>query len=146
MVKRFAVVLVLVTWACRHDMYERPERRPLGSSEFFPDRSASRPLVADTVPREAPPRISLDVERGRERFEIFCAPCHGRTGDGNGIIVQHGFPKPPSFTSRAYSAAEIVQVIATGRNTMYSYADRVPQSDRWAIAAYIGWLQSEKRR
>jgi mono/diheme cytochrome c family protein len=89
------------------------------------------------------------VGRGRERYEIFCAPCHGRHGEGDGVIVRHGFPRPPSYFSAdlmAMQPAEIVKTITEGHGEMYSYADRVPESDRWAIAAYIGFLQSGRRR
>ena len=129
-------------------MVDRPEQRPLGRSAFFPDRSASRPAVADTVPRALAPLPPATLARGRERYEIFCAPCHGSDGEGNGVIVRHGFPAPPSYFSpdaRAMSDADIVKVIAEGRGKMYSYGSRVAENDRWAIAAYIRQLQSERR-
>ncbi len=82
--------------------------------------------------------------RGRERFEIFCAPCHARTGDGDGIIVQRGFTKPPSLHEprlREAPAGHFFHVMTHGFGAMYSYASRVPPGDRWAIVAYIRALQ-----
>ncbi len=129
---------------------------------------ASRPLVANTVARghlEAdqafytgklgtnlvetfPFPITRDVlERGHERFDIFCSPCHGRTGEGNGMIVQRGFPPPPSYHIERLRQAPVghfFDVITHGYGIMYSYAERVPPADRWAIAAYIRVLQQSR--
>lgn len=80
------------------------------------------------------------LARGRERFDIFCAPCHSRTGNGDGMIVQRGMPRPPSLHDARLRAApdrHILQVITHGYGAMYAYADRVPPDDRWAIAAYV---------
>jgi mono/diheme cytochrome c family protein len=108
---------------------------------------------AGTVARDAPagdvfsrrPPMSLAlVRRGRERFDIFCAPCHGPAGDGTGMVVQRGMPQPPSFHDPRLVAApdaHFVEVITNGHGAMYSYADRVPPPDRWAITAYIRALQ-----
>jgi mono/diheme cytochrome c family protein len=82
--------------------------------------------------------------RGRQRFDIYCAPCHGRSGDGAGMVVQRGFPAPPSYhTDRLRHAADshFYQVISDGYGVMYPYADRVTPHDRWAIVAYIRALQ-----
>lgn len=150
MVRRMLLAAMLVASACRRDMVDRPPRRPLGSSPFFADRSASRPAIRDTVPRETVAATPvLSKRRGEERFEIYCAPCHGRGGDGDGVIVRHGFPRPPSFFSPellAMPSDEIVKTIAEGHGKMYSYADRVAERDRLAIAAYIRTLQTEPRR
>jgi mono/diheme cytochrome c family protein len=84
------------------------------------------------------------LARGRERFDIYCAPCHSRTGDGDGMIVQRGMPRPPSFHSqrlREVPDRHFLQVITLGYGAMYAYADRVPPADRWAITAYIRALQ-----
>jgi mono/diheme cytochrome c family protein len=144
-VVRRALVLTLILAACRQDMVDRPPRRPLGSTAFFADRSASRPLVADTVPYpQAEPPTPVPLARGRERYAIYCQPCHGLRGDGDGVIVRHGFPRPPAFANE--TPAEIVAIIANGRKAMYSYADRVPERDRWAIAAYVAQLQSGAAR
>ena len=84
------------------------------------------------------------LARGRERFDIFCAPCHARTGDGDGMIVERGMPRPPSFHSvrlRDAPDRHFLQVITNGYGAMYAYADRVPPADRWAITGYIRALQ-----
>ena len=85
------------------------------------------------------------LERGHERFEIACAPCHGRAGDGHGIIVERGFPAPPAFhidRLRAAPVQHFYDVITHGYGAMFAYADRVVPRDRWAIAAYIRALQA----
>ncbi|HEY9510826.1 MAG TPA: cytochrome c, partial [Verrucomicrobiae bacterium] len=140
--------------------------KPLEKSEFFrANQMASRPIVPNTVARghlnedeafytgkvgtnlvtEFPFPITRGVlERGRQRFEIYCAPCHGRTGEGNGMIVQRGFPPPPSYHIDRLRAAPIghfYDVITHGYGVMYPYAARVEPHDRWAIAAYIRALQ-----
>lgn len=94
--------------------------------------------------RDPPPLDAALLQRGRERYEVLCTPCHGYTGHGDGMIVQRGFPKPPSYHEdrmRAAPAAYLVSVITNGYGLMYSYAARVEPRDRWAIAAYIRALQ-----
>jgi mono/diheme cytochrome c family protein len=84
------------------------------------------------------------LERGRQRFDIFCSPCHGRTGDGHGMVVQRGFPAPPSYHQdrlRTAPDSHFYDVITHGYGAMYSYAARVPPADRRAIVAYIRALQ-----
>jgi mono/diheme cytochrome c family protein len=108
--------------------------------------------VPNTVAREdaanppAPPPVTMALlERGQQRFDINCSPCHGRTGEGDGMIVQRGFPHPPSYFSeklRSAPSQHFFDVITHGYGAMYSYADRVEPSDRWAIAAYIRALQA----
>jgi mono/diheme cytochrome c family protein len=96
------------------------------------------------VLKEKPPMSLALVQRGRERFNIFCSECHGYTGEGDGMVAQRGFPHPPSFHDPRLIAApdeHFVDVITNGHGVMYSYADRVPPPDRWAIAAYIRALQ-----
>jgi hypothetical protein len=157
---------------CRSEMYEQPRYEPLEPNSFFEDGSSSRPLVEGTVPREdargAPPKgASEDVfytgwdkgrlaetvpfpvdravlQRGQQRYRIFCIPCHGESGDGRGIIVRRGFNAPPPYYSeelRKQPIGHFFNVITKGYGTMYSYAARVPPRDRWAIAAYIRVLQ-----
>jgi mono/diheme cytochrome c family protein len=121
-------------------MAEQPKRgaysgnveRPAGTERF----------AAQDVP---PPPLSLALmERGQERFRIFCTPCHGELGDGNGMVVQRGFPHPPSYHAarlRDITPERIVEVITNGYGTMYSFAYRVKPADRWAIAAYVKALQ-----
>ena len=88
------------------------------------------------------------IERGRERFLIFCSPCHGERGDGGGAVAKRGFPAPPSYHQdrlRQMPPEHIVAVITNGMGRMYSYADRVPAKDRWAIAHYVKALQAADR-
>ena len=90
------------------------------------------------------PTTMAVLERGRQRFDIYCAPCHGRSGDGRGMIVQRGFPSPPSYhTEKLRNApdAHFYRVISRGYGVMYPYADRIAPDDRWAIVAYIRALQ-----
>jgi mono/diheme cytochrome c family protein len=97
----------------------------------------------DKVP--SAPALNLQlIERGRERYQIFCAPCHAETGEGQGMIVQRGFPAPPSLRAdavRALSPHELYQVASNGYGIMYGFADRVPEEDLWAIVAYVHALQ-----
>ena len=108
------------------------------------DGSVSREQDVGNVLAAKPPMTLALVQRGHERFNIFCSECHGYGGDADGMVVQRGFPRPPSFhEARLVSApdAYFVDVITHGHGVMYSYADRVPAADRWAIAAYIRALQ-----
>ncbi|MBN8728722.1 MAG: cytochrome c [Xanthomonadales bacterium] len=105
-----------------------------------------RPLAPqDATPPANPIVPTLAVlQRGRERFDIYCAPCHGRSGDGAGMIVQRGFPAPPSYhTTKLRNAPDghFYQVISHGYGAMYPYADRIAPADRWAIIDYIRALQ-----
>ena len=136
---RIAALLLLLV-ACRRDMVDRPEKRPLGRSPFFDDRTASRPFAADVVPRDFAPHTTISVARGRQQYEIFCTPCHGTRGDGNGVIVQHGFPRPPDLIDASPQA--VINAVTFGTGRMYSY----PACDGQSIAAYIQTLQAERRR
>ncbi len=139
--------------ACdRADMVSQPKSADWDRSNFFADESSMRPPVPGTQPRNVPnlpvpqPTVITQamLERGRERFDIFCTPCHGRSGDGQGTIVQRGFPAPPQLWSDALvkaKATHLYDVITNGHGVMYSYADRVPPPDRWAIIAYVRALQ-----
>ncbi len=139
---------------CEQDMADQPRYNPQAPSSQFPDGMSARGPVEGTVARGAdltpapqafPYPVTMKLlERGRQRFDIFCSPCHGRTGDGNGIIVQRGFPAPPSYHQDALRRApdrHLYDVITDGYGAMYSYAARVPPADRWAIVAYIRALQ-----
>jgi mono/diheme cytochrome c family protein len=89
------------------------------------------------------------LRRGQERYQVFCAPCHGGLGDGNGVIVTRGFSKPPDYADQRLKDAPVghfFDVITHGYGAMYSYADRVPVNDRWAITAYIRLLQKTRAR
>ena len=104
--------------------------------------------VARDAPDTAPPPLTLSLlERGRDRFDIYCSPCHGRLGNGEGMIVQRGFPQPPNFLGdrlRAAPTSHFYDVITHGFGVMYPYGGRVPPPDRWAIAAYIKTLQESQ--
>lgn len=139
---------------CEQDMYNQPKYKPYAAAPGFPDHQSALQPVEGTVARDAdltprPERIPVPLTeallaRGRERFDIYCSPCHGRVGDGEGMIVQRGFPHPPSFHSdrlRSAPDSHFYDVIGSGFGRMYSYASRVPPQDRWAIVAYIRALQ-----
>lgn len=139
---------------CRQDMNVQPKLLANGPARGAWTQGADRPLIAGTIARgdlkrdaekAAPPPISAALlARGRQRYTIFCAPCHGLAGDGDGIIVKRGFPKPPSYYSPALLAASsqhIFDVITRGWGVMYPYGARVAPRDRWAIVAYIRALQ-----
>lgn len=147
------------------DMYDGSRIKPLEESRFHADGRSARPLVEGTVPRgmartdehfytgkiggkpadRFPMALNDSVlARGRDRFDTFCSPCHSRLGDGNGMIVQRGFPKPNSFhadTVRNKPVGYYFDVITNGFGRMYSYAHSVPAEDRWAIVAYMRALQ-----
>ncbi len=176
----YALCLLAVP-ACSQQMARQPAPRPLAPSDFFPDSRSARTPVAGTVARgqlhddpalyqgrdargepvkEFPFAMTKAVlERGRQRFDIFCSVCHGLTGQGDGRIVQRGFTRPPSYTkdkSRYYSlrvgpekapyltdvaVGHIYDVITNGFGAMPAYAEQVPVRDRWAIAGYVRVLQ-----
>jgi cytochrome c553 len=159
-----ALLLLLALAACRQDMHDQPKYRPLRQSAFFPDGRASRPSVDGTVARgqldPAPghatgrigeryaanplPMRRATFERGRERFDIYCSPCHDRAGTGHGMIVERGLRQPPSLHAdrlRAVADGYFVEVMTQGFGLMPSYAAQVPADDRWAIAAWIRVLQ-----
>jgi mono/diheme cytochrome c family protein len=122
---------------------EKPYRSSQTSAQLRPAGLVSRKPLDVT----APPITAALLQRGRERFDIFCAPCHGRIGDGAGMIVQRGFPHPPSFhidRLRAVPAQHFFDVITNGYGAMYSYAARLAPPDRWAVAAYIRALQASQ--
>lgn len=148
-----AVLLALLALTGCRDMvqqarYDEYERNPL-----FPDRMAmqhppegtvSQDWPQDLAARQRPPLTRALIARGRERFGIFCTPCHAADGSGNGMIPARGYPHPPDLRSarlRAAPASHIYDVIADGYGVMYAYADRVPPRDRWAIVAYVRVLQ-----
>jgi mono/diheme cytochrome c family protein len=166
--KRLLLVLplaVLGAAACRQDMHDQPKYKPFRGSEMFADHRSARPLVPGTVARgslredaafftgksgndfiaEIPVKVTPELlARGRERFEIFCSPCHGRTGRGDGMIVQRGFKAPSSYhvdRLRAMPVGYFYDVMTNGFGAMADYSAQVPPADRWAIAAYIRTLQ-----
>jgi len=124
-----------------------PYELPFGSQTRWPVKPPAHTVARDEPlhPPPAPPVTMALLQRGQQRFDIYCSPCHGRFGDGNGMIVQRGFPHPPSYysdTLRNASNQLFYDVITDGYGVMYSYADRVEPADRWAIIAYIRALQS----
>lgn len=141
----------LVLAAC-DNMANQPKRLPYELP--YGEHSDRWPAVppAGIVARDdnrtppAPPTVTLALlQHGRQRFDIYCAPCHAPTGEGDGTIVQRGFPRPPSyFSDRLVQAPNqhFYDVITNGYGAMYSYADRVEPADRWAIVAYIRALQA----
>lgn len=139
---------------CDLSMTQQRKLKTDTPTALWPDGSSARPLPAHVVAQGAvaraaaaktPPPVTPELlARGRERFGIFCAPCHGLAGDGDGIIVAHGFPAPPSYYIARLEAApaqHFYDVITHGYGVMFSYGDRVDPHDRWAIAAYIRALQ-----
>jgi mono/diheme cytochrome c family protein len=166
MPKRIAIlVLVMLLPACRQDMHDQPRYEPFERNPAFDDQRASRPLVPGTVARgglqlddalyrgiengEVVAHNALKVDwdllqRGRERYDIYCSPCHDRVGRGRGMIVRRGFPQPPSFHDERLRSApdgHFFQVVTNGFGRMKSYAGQVKPHDRWAIIAYIRALQ-----
>lgn len=153
---RLTVVLIaLVALAgCDQKMADQPKRGPLATSPLFPDDAAARPPVDGTVATDAdlvpipaalPNPIPLALmQHGRDRFEVFCSPCHAYDGQGNGRVVQRGFPNPPdlhSATVTGLTDRQIFDVITSGYGVMFAYGGRVQPADRWAIVAYIRALQ-----
>lgn len=149
-----ALALLLSLVACNQNMNEQKKLPPYRASELFGGLAMLLP-VPGTVARDGepesapqPPMITAALlARGQDRFDIYCTPCHGRVGDGEGMVVQRGFPQPPSFHTdrlRAAPAQHFYDVISNGYGAMYSYAARVPPADRWAIIAYIRALQASQ--
>jgi mono/diheme cytochrome c family protein len=138
-------------------MQKQPRYGWQAPSPAFPNGSAAQAPPEGTVSLESaaldaathtPPPVDIALlRRGRERYDIYCSPCHGFGGDADGVVVRRGFPKPPSFHSEALRQAparHIFDVITHGYGVMYSFSDRVPPRDRWAIAAYIRALQQAR--
>ncbi len=149
-----AILGAFLLSGCGLSMTEQRKYKNYDPSTFWDNGASARPLPEGVVDQEAlareaalarPPVIRAEImAQGRERYEIFCAPCHGLAGDGDGLIVKRGFPAPPSYHSEQLvnaPAQHFVDVITSGYGVMYSYADRVAPADRWAIAAYIRALQ-----
>lgn len=145
---------------CQQDMARQPKQRPLSPTDFFSDGRSERTLVEGTVARGsieqdafAIPRDSdafpLEVTpellaRGRERFDIYCSVCHGKLGDGNGMVAQRGFRHPPTYHSdrlRQAPAGYFYDVVTNGFGAMPDYSAQIPPRDRWAIIAYVRALQ-----
>ena len=162
-----AVVLAVAVLAgCRQDMHDQPRYIPLRPSTFFADGRSERPLIEGTIPRghlnddvalftgKGPDGKPLDtfpfavtkdvVERGQDRYNVYCAPCHDRTGSGDGMIVKRGYRRPPSYhidRLRQVPNGYLYDVITSGFGAMPDYAAQIAPRDRWAIVAYIRALQ-----
>jgi len=156
--RQMLLLAPLVLSAC-HQNLTMSDQRKLSEwerSDVFRNGKVLQPPAPGSVSREQdtadvltekPPMTLALVYRGRERFNIFCSECHGFGGDADGMVVQRGFPRPPSFhEARLVNAPDeqFVDVMTNGYGVMYSYADRVPPADRWAIVAYIRALQRTK--
>ena len=166
-----AAGILLVCAGCRQDMHVQPRYNPYDPTNFFEDGQSARMPVAGTVPRgdltlgpdellytgkvngqpgtAFPFSVTREVmERGQERFNVFCTPCHGLAGDGDGMIVQRGFRHPPSLHEDRLRTAPVgyfFEVITNGFGVMYPYGYRVPPRDRWAIIAYVRALQFSRQ-
>ncbi len=168
----FALALMMagLAGACRQDMHDQAKYEPLEASELFADGAASRSPVAGTVARgflreddalyrgvdaegQLVERLPLEVtrallERGRDRYDNFCSPCHDRLGDGRGMIVRRGYKQPPSLHEERLRQAAIgyfYAVTTEGFGQMSSYATQLSPEDRWAVAAYVRTLQLSRR-
>ena len=150
---------------CRQDMHDQPKYVPLRESAFFGDARSARPLVEGTVARGHLREDSLlytgkvgtadaamfpfavderVMSRGRERFDIYCAPCHGRKGQGDGMVVRRGYRRPPTYHQdrlRDAPVGHFFDVITNGFGAMPDYASLIKPEDRWAIVAYVRALQ-----
>lgn len=153
--------------ACRQDMHDAPRYDALEKSDFFPDRRASRSLIEGTVARgqlraddayytgkengqpiaTLPAGLTLDkalIERGQSRFNVYCAPCHSQTGEGDGMVVRRGYKQPPSLHDprlRNMQLGYFYDVVTRGFGQMPDYAAQIQPRDRWAVAVYIRALQ-----
>ncbi len=146
-------LLPLALAACdQANMVSQPKSKTWDGNPFFPKGQTMRLPPPGTVPRRSPdqpvpqPAAATPelLARGRERYDVFCTPCHGAAGQGDGLIVQRGYPRPPAFDEarlRAAPARHFYDVISNGKGTMLPYAAQVPPADRWAIVAYIRALQ-----
>jgi hypothetical protein len=156
---------VLLLAACRQDMHDQPKAKALRGSVFFADGRSARPALEGTVARGMlredthlyqgkvdgklaetfPFPVTREVlERGRQRFDVFCSPCHGRLGNGQGVVVQRGFKAPTSFHDDRLLAAppgHYFDVMTNGFGAMQDYSVQIPVADRWGIVAYVRALQ-----
>jgi len=162
-----AATMALLVGACRQDMYNQPRTKPYSATDFFANGASARSVPLHAVEYHsalsneafstglsdglliaylpAPLKLTPELlQRGQERFDIYCAVCHGVTGAGDGEVVRRGFPAPPSYHGdrlRNAPLGHFYDVITNGYGVMYSYASRIEPQDRWAIAVYIRALQ-----
>jgi hypothetical protein len=163
---RSALALAAIVLAgCRQDMHDQPKYKPLRESEIFADKRSARPLVEGTIARgmlredtvfytgkdehgfvaALPVKLTPELlARGQTEFQVFCSPCHGRTGRGDGMVVQRGYKHPPSYhvdRLRQMPIGYFFDVMTIGVGAMPDYAAQIAPADRWAIAAYVRTLQ-----
>ena len=157
-----SAVLSIATMGCKieQDMAHQPKNKPLSPSAFFEDGRSERSPIENTVARGAIANDDLFVPkesnafplpltpelmaRGQERYKIFCTPCHGLQGDGNGMIVMRGMKHPPTYHQdrlRQVPNGYLYDVITNGFGGMLGYSAQIPPADRWAIVAYVRALQ-----
>jgi mono/diheme cytochrome c family protein len=155
-----ACAVLLAGCSLKQDMALQPKNRPLSPSDFFSDGRSERPLVENTVARGSfvnealfagkdsnafPLPVAQELlERGEGRYKIFCTPCHGLQGDGNGMVVMRGMKHPPTFHQdrlRQSPNGYFYDVITNGFGAMYGYSAQINPRDRWAIVAYVRALQ-----
>jgi hypothetical protein len=164
------VVLAAAAGGCRQDMQNQPKYTPLARSRYFPDGRAARPVPRGTVAVDEisndpvlttgrangqfvtsiPLPVTQDLlERGQDRFNIYCAPCHGRTGDGEGMVARQGFKEPANLNGERVRNAPpgyIYQVIVNGYGAMADYSYQIQSvRDRWAVVAYVRALELSRR-
>ena len=154
----FAIAVLPLLTACGdHSMTQQNRYGTYKPAALFPDGTEAQPLPVGVVAQgdinrasqaSTPPPVDAQLlARGQERYGIYCSPCHGLSGSGDGMVVRRGFPAPPSYHSarlRAAPAQHFFDVISDGYGVMYSYASRVEPHDRWAIVAYIRALQESQ--
>lgn len=164
-----ALAAVVAAAGCRQDMHDAPRYDPYEESTVFASKASARPLVEGTVARGHLGADELlttgkiggqvadlfpfamtraDLDRGEERYDIYCAPCHSKTGDGNGMVVQRGYRQPPSYHTdrlRQAPAGYYFDVMTNGFGVMPDYRAQVAVEDRWRIAAYIRALQATQQ-
>lgn len=153
-----SLVTALLLGACDdHSMTRQNRYSTYGPAALFPNGTEAQALPAGVVAQgdldraykasHPPPADARVLARGQERYNIYCSPCHGLSGEGNGMVVRRGFPVPPSYHSvrlRAAPAQHFFDVITDGYGVMYSYAARIEPADRWAIVAYVRALQESR--
>lgn len=149
---RLALLLPLLLAGC-DNMVRQNRYDPFGDGPLFADGKAMQAPPDGTFARDTPQRAAAArrppmtmalLQRGQQRYDIYCAMCHGLDGSGDGTVVARGFPRPADFRSpaqRALGSERIYQVVSDGAGVMYGFADRVPAPDRWAIAAYVEALR-----
>ena len=162
---RLALLSLVLITGCHQDMYDQAKKEPLEASEFFKDGRVARPLVPGTIARghletdtpmftgreggqfvsDLPTKLDEQLlKQGQTLFNIYCTPCHGRIGDGDGMIVSRGFKRPPSYHSERLRGAPVghyFDVITNGFGSMPTFKNRIAPEDRWAIVAYVRALQ-----